>query len=96
MRATARSARSIARFSPLLSDLGPNVAEFDLRALHAALDAERRRRTLSWAALARELGMGASTLRGLGGRPSAEGDGVLRMLAWLGVPAARFVRQARA
>src|SRR5438093_1342021 len=51
MRATARSARSIARFSPLLSDLGPNVAEFDLRALHAALDAERRRRTLSWAAL---------------------------------------------
>src|SRR5262245_58941968 len=59
------------------------TADFDLRALHAALDARRAALGLTWAALGAELGVSAATLRGLGTRRAAEGDGVLRALAWL-------------
>ena len=57
--------------------------DFDLRALHAALDAQRTARGLSWAAVGQDLGVSAATLRGFGERRTAEGDGVLRALAWL-------------
>jgi len=46
---------------------------------------------MSWAALARELGVSSSTLAGLGERRSIEGDGVLQMLAWLGRSPESFV-----
>jgi transcriptional regulator with XRE-family HTH domain len=66
-------------------------AEFDLQALQDALDAERRARGLSWAALARAVGVSASTLRRLGTRRAVEGDGVLQMLRWLGRSPESFV-----
>ena len=65
--------------------------DFDLRALYTALDARRVANGISWTALATELGVGAATLRGLGVRRVAEGDGVLRALAWLGRSAESFV-----
>jgi hypothetical protein len=77
--------------------------DFDLGALHAALDAERGRRGLSWAALTREVNrqferpgvarrMSSSTITGVGRRDVAEGDGVLQMLRWLGRSPESFVR----
>jgi len=65
--------------------------DFDLRALHAALDAERVKRGLGWAAIGEELGVSAATLRGFGERRTAEGDGVLRAVAWLGRSPESFV-----
>jgi hypothetical protein len=59
-------------------------ADFDLHALEDALDAERRARGLTWAVVARKIGVSASTLRGLGTRRAVEGDGVLQILRWLG------------
>jgi transcriptional regulator with XRE-family HTH domain len=60
------------------------MTTFDLRALCSALDARRQELLLSWADLARVLGVSSSTLRRLGNRQTAEADGVLRMLSWLG------------
>ncbi|MGE0440510.1 MAG: hypothetical protein AB7L66_13965 [Gemmatimonadales bacterium] len=59
-------------------------ADFDLGALRAALDDRRAALGLRWAAIATELGVSASTLSGFGSRTVAEGDGVLRAVAWLG------------
>jgi len=67
------------------------TTDFDLRALQLALDEQRIARGLSWAALAMQLGVSESTLKGLGGRPTAEGDGVLRAVAWLGRSPESFV-----
>ncbi|MEZ5320009.1 MAG: hypothetical protein R2752_21590 [Vicinamibacterales bacterium] len=58
--------------------------DFDLRALGQALDARREALGLSWADVGAALGISPGTLRGLGTRPKAEGDGVLRVIAWLG------------
>src|SRR5689334_7333354 len=60
------------------------MKDFDLAALRAALDSERVARGMSWAAIGASLGVSASTLRSFGTRPWAEGDGVLRAVAWLG------------
>ena len=57
---------------------------FDLQALFAAVDAERDRRALSWAALSREIGVAASTIRRFSCAVDAEADGVLATLQWLG------------
>ena len=66
--------------------------DFDLHALAVALDEQREAAGLSWAGVVRETrgsdqGRGrelsASTLRGIGSRAIAEGDGVLQMLRWL-------------
>jgi transcriptional regulator with XRE-family HTH domain len=71
----------------------PPVAEFDLTALYAALDAERQARGLNWQQLAREISrvfsdsiatpISPSTLTGMRSRAQIEGDGVLQMLLWL-------------
>jgi hypothetical protein len=66
-------------------------AEFDLRALHEALDERRRSREMSWAAVTREINhsipgghpIATSTITGLRTKAVAEGDGVLQMLLWL-------------
>jgi hypothetical protein len=75
--------------------------DFDLSALHAALDAERRARRLSWQELAREVSqqfagvpvppISPTTFTGLATRTAAEGDGVLQMLRWLGRSPESFV-----
>lgn len=69
------------------------TGDFDVDALYAALDAERRARGLSWQQLAREISaqfgrtgsrpIAASTLSGMRGKRVIEGDGVLQALGWL-------------
>ena len=76
-----------------LASPGPGrVLRWDTRALHAALDAERRTRRMSWADLARELGGGLTpaTLTRLskGGRTGF--PAVMRLVRWLDRPAAAF------
>ena len=68
--------------------------DFDLPALYAALDAQRRVRGLSWAAATGEINarfrdvpghkpIATSTIAGLRTKPLGEGDGILQMLLWL-------------
>jgi ribosomal protein L24E len=78
-----------------LPDAGPGrMLRFDTRDLHAVLDARRIERRLTWTQLARDLGVGTSSLTGLarGGRTSF--PQVMRMVRWLGASAARFVRSS--
>jgi len=77
------------------------IADFDVDALYDALDARRRADALSWPQAAREISrlfrdtparpISASTLSGMRGRATLEGDGVLQMLRWLGCAPERFV-----
>ena len=77
------------------------IADFDVDALYGALDARRRAAGLSWAEAAREISrlfrdtparpISASTLSGMRGRATLEGDGVLQVLRWLGCAPERFV-----
>jgi hypothetical protein len=67
--------------------------DFDVHALYAALDEQRRARGLSWLQAAREISrqnegvsprrVNPSTLTGMRSRRVIEGDGVLQMLLWL-------------
>jgi transcriptional regulator with XRE-family HTH domain len=65
---------------------------FDARALHAALDEQRRARGMSWEQVAREIGVSASTMTRMkqGGR--LEVDGMLAMVGWLGRTVESFTR----
>src|SRR4029077_6806989 len=65
--------------------------DFDLVALQTALDDRRQALGLSWSDVGAALGVSAGTLRGLGTRRRAEGDGVLRVMAWLGRSPESFV-----
>lgn len=64
---------------------------FDLAALFGAIDAERSRRGLSWAAVSREVGVAASTIRRYEHADDAEADGVLGLVRWLGTAPEDFV-----
>jgi hypothetical protein len=68
------------------------LLRFDTRALHAALEAQRTSRNMTWEQVAAELGLGATTLTRLelGGRTTF--PHVMRMVGWLGKPAAEFTR----
>jgi len=70
------------------------VRRFDTRKLYAALNAERLRREMSWAAVAAETGVATSTLRRTerGGR--LEVDGMLAMVGWLGRTVESFTYEA--
>ena len=73
------------------------VLRWDVRALHAALDAQRRARGTTWAALAHEIGgVAPSTLTNLakGGRIGFPSP-VMRIVTWLDQPAVRFTHLAR-
>ena len=65
---------------------------FDSRKLHAALDAQRVRRRMTWAQVATEVGLGVSSLTHLskGGRTGF--PQVMRVVRWLAQPAAHLVR----
>lgn len=68
-------------------------AEFSLQSLYLALDAQRQQRGLTWSQAVRQINgpprfgagrpMSVSTVKGIGTRRAAEGDGVLQMLRWL-------------
>lgn len=64
---------------------------FDLAGLHRAIDEERRFRDGTWEALAREVGVSASTIRRFQHADDAEADGVLALIRWLGCPPEEFI-----
>ena len=68
------------------------VVRFDAAALHAALDARRRARGLSWGQVAAECGVSATTLTRTARGGRLELDGALCMVGWLGLPVETFLR----
>lgn len=69
------------------------MKRFDSKALYLALDQKRRSLDWSWRQVASELGVSVPTITRTekGGR--MEVDGMLAMVAWLGVPVETFVRE---
>ena len=75
--------------------------DFDIDALYAALDEQRRTLGLTWPQVAREISgqfervpvrsIATSTITGMRKRRVIEGDGVLQMLRWLGRAPEDFV-----
>lgn len=65
--------------------------QFDVSTLHAALDAERVARNLTWKDISAQSGVSASTLTRIsqGRRPDV--DSLAALTAWLGMPADRFM-----
>ncbi len=59
------------------------AAPFDLAALFHDVNRGRTSRGLSWAALGREVGVSASTIRRFEVADDAEADGVLALVRWL-------------
>ena len=69
------------------------ILRFDTKAIHAALDAKRSERGITWQQVAREIGgVAPAGLTGLakGGRTGF--PHVMRIVAWLDRPAAAFTR----
>jgi hypothetical protein len=72
------------------------ILRWDTKALHAALNAERQARGLTWGEVARQVGgVTPNTLTNMskGGRTGF--PPVMRIVRWLGPPAAAFTRVAR-
>jgi hypothetical protein len=85
------------------SDLELPDTDFDVAALHAAIEERRTARSMTWTAVAREVNrsderydvrpISPSTISGLKNkRWGVEGDGVLQMLLWLDRAPESFVR----
>lgn len=78
-----------------LRDLGTTqVLRWDVAALHAALNAQRDSRGMTWKQVAEELGRGftANTLTQMSKGKRTAFPGVMRIVRWLGQPAADFTR----
>jgi len=79
-----------------LRQLGTNqILRWDTRAIHRAIDAKRTAEGLSWADVARQIGgmgvnSGTLTRMSNGGRTAF--PHVMRIVRWLGEPAANFTR----
>lgn len=69
--------------------------EFDTPAFYAALDAQRRTKSITWKDVAAEAGVNASTLTRMsqGRRPDV--DGLACLLAWSGLDANSFIKKRR-
>lgn len=80
--------------SEKLPDPGPlRILRFDTRAMHAELDAERRKRGMTWRQVANELpGFTESMLVNLAAGPLIGFPRVMMITQWLCRPAAGFVR----
>jgi hypothetical protein len=69
------------------------ILRWDTRALHAGIDARRRERESTWAETARELrGFTPGMLTTLAKRGRIGFPRVMRLVLWLGEPAATFTR----
>jgi hypothetical protein len=77
-----------------LPKAGPaQILRFDTPAMHAALDAKRRERGMTWRDVAGELpGFAPSMLTNLASGPLIGFPRVMTLTQWLGRPAADFVR----
>jgi len=62
----------------------------DVRSLYAALESERRARSLSWRQLAKEAGVSPSTLSRLGNGYRPDVDAFAKLVQWLHLPAEDF------
>jgi hypothetical protein len=79
--------------TPLPASGPGRVLRFDTRALHAALDAQRQARGLTWTQVAAELpGFRAAMLINLAKGPLIGFPRVMLLTQWLGRPAADFVK----
>jgi transcriptional regulator with XRE-family HTH domain len=65
--------------------------KIDVRGLHAALDAERTARGLSWRQLAKEIGVSPSLLSRLSNDQRPDADGFATLVRWLNMPAEEFM-----
>ncbi|UVK48419.1 helix-turn-helix domain-containing protein (plasmid) [Mesorhizobium sp. AR07] len=66
-------------------------AQFDVDALHAALDGERIARGLNWKDVSAESGVSASTLTRLSQGKRPDVDSLTALTHWLGLSADRFM-----
>lgn len=69
------------------------MIRFDPPSLHQALAAEREARGLTWAQVAEQCGVAASTIARLKGSGRFELDGMLALTTWLGRPVEEFTRE---
>jgi len=78
-----------------LPDPGPDSRlRWDLAQLHAALNAERQRRRLTWATLAAQIGCTSSRLTNLRTARMADMALTMRVTQWLRRPAVEFIHPA--
>ena len=68
---------------------------FDVTALHAALDSERRSRRLTWKEVAEESGVSASTFTRLSQGRQPDVNSLAALTSWLGMSADHFMRGER-
>ena len=79
-----------------LPDVSPLVLRMDTRKLHAALNAARVQRGLTWSELSREIrGSTVNTLTGLAVNQRTGFPTVMWITGWLGQPLATFTRATR-
>jgi transcriptional regulator with XRE-family HTH domain len=69
------------------------MRRFDAKALYRALDEQRTARGQSWREVADAIGVSVATITRLRSGGRMEVDGMLAMVAWLGVPVETFVRE---
>lgn len=67
---------------------------FDLGRFHAALDAQRASKGLTWKDVADQSGVSASTLTRMSQGKRPDVDGLALLLAWSGLDALQFVPSA--
>ena len=67
--------------------------QFDVSALHAALDAERVARNMTWKEISAASGVSASTLTRLSQGKRPDVDSLTALTSWLGMSADRFMGQ---
>jgi hypothetical protein len=77
-----------------VKDLGTSrILRWDTRSLYSALNSEREARDMTWAQVAQEIGGHTpAMLTNLRNGGRAGFPGVMRIVAWLGKPAASFTR----
>ena len=68
------------------------TSRFNVDALHAAMDSERRSRRLTWKEVAAESGVSASTLTRLSQGRQPDVNSLAALTAWLGMSADHFMR----
>lgn len=70
------------------------MKRFDSKALYQALDEKRQSLELSWREVGAEIGVSVSTITRTRSGGRMEVDGMLAMVAWLGVSVETFVRES--
>jgi transcriptional regulator with XRE-family HTH domain len=71
--------------------MSASPARINVRALYAALDAQRDARGLSWRQLAKDRGLSPSTFTRLANGHRPDVDAFAALVGWLGQPAERFI-----